>query len=209
MNISYDKPLSWETIGTYYDEKGNYYTVNKCSVKKYFLRGWLEVQIWDRGIHKEQKIYDAHESPENIGLYPDKKGHFFYGEDILLSLRTFQNYHEYFKLKPDERPERPRFIDKNKSVMIGSMWQVFVTENLRYFYYDKDENIQNQYSEEFSPLEKKMITINCLRDTESTHASIANYDSWQAFLYARDEYKKGNKMKPENTVLYQFSIVFF
>ncbi len=186
------KPLAWETIRIYphETEKDGKYIVkefhaDKRKVKQYFLRGWMEVGLWDRGEHRERKIYLPPEKPERLGLSSGKKGQFFYGEDVRFSLEVMRNFQEkYLALKSAQRDLRPRFVNLTHSVTGGTAWQVFVTSELRNYYYDEGETVQNEHSAEFTPVCGKMHTLNCLKKNETGHAVIANYDSWQAFIHA-------------------------
>ncbi len=202
----FDGPLKWEIISDYESsETGKMFSVDKRKVKKYFLSAWLEIRLWDNGSHIEQKICPAPVSLESIGLSSDKAGQFFYGECIQLSIDAMRKYWDsYLRLKPKKRQDRPRFISKKQSVAKGTAWHVFVTPDLRACYYDETKSIQNQHSDEFFPLQEKMITINCPKKTETGHAAIANYDSWQAFLHAlnkKADSEREIKMDSENTLL--------
>ena len=65
------RKLGWETIRTYEHEakiRGRYvlkkFSVEKRKVKKYFLRGWLELGMWDRGLRRKQNAWCVFVSPE-------------------------------------------------------------------------------------------------------------------------------------------------
>lgn len=186
------KPLAWETIRIYSHETekhGKYivreFHVDKRKVKQYFLRGWLEVGLWDRGERKKRKIYPPPENLETLGFCSGKKGQFFYGEDVRFSLDAMRNFQEkYLALKPEQRDSRPRFVNLKHSVTGGTAWQVFVSSELRKYYYDEGETVQNEHSAEFPPVCGEMQTLNCLKKNETGHAVIANYDSWQEFFHA-------------------------
>lgn len=191
--------LGWETIRIYEHETEysvKKFEIEKRRVKRYFLRGWMEVGMWERGLGKKQEIYPAPAGEDA----DEREGMFFYGEPARLSLDAMQNYRNYLNLKPKERPPKPRFINQKLSAAKENTWHVFVTGDLRQYYYEAAEAIQNPHSAKFPPLPKDMTTINCLKNNETGHAAVANYDSWQTFLHALNT-ERGNTMNPENTVL--------
>jgi hypothetical protein len=200
-------PIGWETIRTYLDisENGELrcYEIDKRKVKSLFLRGWLEVGMWDRGSCEKQEILPP---PEEMDGLSGRKDQFIYGESLKFSMDMMRNYwRKYLSLKPSKRSQRPRFADQKQSLTLNDQsWHVFVTSELREFYYGEDKRIDEAHSEQlFFPLPKAMKTINCRKDTEARHAAIANYDSWQTFLSAVNR-EKGEPMNAETTVLGQF-----
>ncbi|QTA83821.1 Uncharacterized protein dnl_62380 [Desulfonema limicola] len=184
--------IAWESIRSYPYKTENgkeiCYNIEKRKVKMCFLMGWLEVRLWDRGQHKIQKVYPPFEKIEDINLPVSSKGQFILKETTQFSMDLMKNYWEiYLNKNHAERRKKPRFLKTEEPVSNGNTWQVFVTSDLRNYYYGEDETIGKSQVKNFFPLQKEMKTINCQRKTETRHAVIANFDSWQAFRHASSQ----------------------
>lgn len=181
-------PIGWETIRIFpYEIQGEeyLYEIEKRTVKKIFLMGWSEVRFWDRGLHKKQEIFSPPEKADIPGVSPDEKDFFFCGETVSFSLDAMRNYAEMYLLrKPEERKSRPRFICQKQSESKGNTWNVYVTADLEKYYYGKGETCGDSPERIFSFMENPMGNIACQKKTETRHAVIANFDSWQTFLHA-------------------------
>ncbi len=183
------KPIGWETIRTfpYKNENGSWcvHEIDKREVRRIFLEGWCETGLWDRGLHKKQETVSPPEKPEDIGISPQEKDFFICGESISFSLDVMRSYAQmHMALNPRQRKNRPRFVRQNLSVSKGSNWYVYVTADLQKYYYSKNAQQDDPGLRKFDPLECLMGIILCQKNTETRHAVIANYDSWQTFLHA-------------------------
>ncbi|MEZ4527119.1 MAG: hypothetical protein R2941_14470 [Desulfobacterales bacterium] len=206
-----NNPIGWETIRTFPCENENgaccLHEIDKREVKRTFLEGWCETGLWDRGLHKRQNMFPPPEQPDAVGISPDEKDFFIRWETVSLSLDMMCNYAKmHMNLNPGQRKDRPRFVRQNMSVSKGANWYVYVTADLQKYYYGKDAEMHDSGFRTVAPLEYPMGIILCQKNTETRHAVIANYDSWQNFLYAFCQHRdqtpkaKGNVMNIENTL---------
>ncbi|KPA09822.1 hypothetical protein MHK_009975, partial [Candidatus Magnetomorum sp. HK-1] len=198
-----EKLSSWKIISQYCHptDNGEYcYQISKRDLKRCFLRGWLEVQMWQRGYDNKQKIYMYNKDCDLMDYQRDfnAMNFFLYGESINFSLDIMHKYHNYLFTKPDKRSLKEKFVDYKKTQTKDTKdWKVFVTPNLSYYYYDNDIRVENKQLDYFPPIKQEMETINFQKKTEPKHMSIANFDSWQTFLNALS-IQRGNNMKTQN-----------
>ncbi len=191
-------PISWEAIRAYPYAQGKKeercYTIGKRRVKTCFLRGWLEVCMWDRGLHQEQIVYLPPDRPEDMDIAPGEKDRFFKGEYTRFSLDLLKGYWtKYLKLNPARRPQKLRLTDPKQSLAKDDFWHVFVSSDLWKYYYGEDEETGSASSAEFPPYPQKMMTVKCPKNTDTRLAVIANFISWQEYL---DSLKWKNKAVP-------------
>ncbi len=204
--------LPWSVIGTYETEEniGDLYqspSEQKRKVKEYFMKGWLEDQLWDAD-SKEQQEEKIPEGCEKIGLFSEDEGYFFWSESVRFSNDSVQKYWEkYRKLKPSQRSQRTRFTDRNFSRTANDdTWHIYVTSEFASFYYDRKTTLKD--SAVYPVIQKEMKTIGCSKKTETVHAVIANYISWQEYLWACRLNRNGKNMKPRNNCLEQMKSLY-
>ena len=184
-----DKKLHWSTISTYEQEilsDGTFnvrsYKADIRTIKRHFLRGWLEVQLWDRGLNRKQIIYEPPEKSEDVGLISSIKDYFFLNETAAFSLSCMKNfYYKYFTLQPFERHSRPRFMLSELSDSDENEWTVFVDQKLFDFYYDSKNIPGLELNTPHNNNYTKVINFN--RRTEAFHAALANFITWQEYLH--------------------------
>jgi len=193
------RKISWSVIGT--KDTGINEKLDKKAiaairkVKEHFLKGWLEIQLWDRGDHKEQKTYSI---PLQLN-FPDR-GQFYYNEPSEISMNDMRRFHQkkFYKGKQSV----PNSLKGSKLLKKSISRYIFVTPDLRDHYYEDEEDTMNIYFQEFPPLQNSMATITCDNKTESRHSKIANYNSWQVYLHAINS-DKGKRMNTKETIFEQ------
>ncbi len=203
--------IGWGEIVKYAHDYGEYpvrfYKEQRRKVKSHFLRGWLEDQLWDFSTAKQQEL----RPPENSGvsgLLHEKQNGFFYGESAEFSADTAGNYwKKYRSLSHRHRSERPRYINPALVSANTSVWYVFVPEELARHYYDRSVKIE--YDLDFPPV-GAMKTVTCAKKTDTEHAVIANYISWQELLRFYESSENGDtKMKPRDNCLERMKKLYY
>ena len=186
--VTDDRELSWSVIGSFeFEYKGSNgdfflktFDSDIANVKKCYLLGWLEYQLWNRGDKKKQLIYKLPKNPEEVSLTKDSKGYFFDKEFISFSIESTKLFlNKYFK--QGSKKKTLSCIDKKSSLFpTEKNWYVFVTHNLLISYLDENPIIKANL------IKKNGIELGGIRFSkkkESDHAAIANYDTWQYFLH--------------------------
>lgn len=190
--------IKWEIIGIFEDEieVGDGWKLYKSEpverreLKKRFLRGWLEDQLWDTG-SKTQTEYE----PESLSAieFSESKGHFFHEEHDRFSRDSVRRCWDCRGLKAKKWRSRPRLTDKKLSTGDGDTWHVYVNEKLALFYYDTKTPIKFYAESPYGA--ERMAAINFLKENETLHAAISNYIEWQRIMNIYNgTYKKNNCM---------------
>ncbi|KPA09888.1 hypothetical protein MHK_009908 [Candidatus Magnetomorum sp. HK-1] len=185
--------LGWECIRHFeyesHDGSISKFSIDKRIIQECFLRGWLEVNLWNRGDQKTQIIY----KPPNSLIENSMSGcrnHFIHGESVTFSFKAMRIYwKKYLSLKPGKR--RKRIVFFTKSHTDDNSWYVYVSPDLWRFYYGKksDEMEEKIYTSQSDILHERK-TIVFRKQNESKHAAISNFDSWQAFIHQNSEGEK-------------------
>jgi len=166
--------ISWSTIGNYYYDNKTIFKINQQYLKQLFLRGWIEVNIF-----KRNNIYT--DIPEWVNQkYFDN--FFILNENINFSKEVFYNFiYNFLLIKPKKRKKKIKLF-KTTKINQELNWYVFVSPELRYYYYGNVTTIKNNLknNNEIGDL----VTITFSKKNESMSAAMANFESWQNFLHA-------------------------
>jgi hypothetical protein len=186
-NETEDKEINkfgWEIIKEY-EETGS--SLSEDQVRFFYLRGFLECQLWLQGGKKEQKIYPV---PEVKDLSMEEKDQYLHEEPLQFSLDSMKKYWEKFQNKhPDKRPktlhlfEWVRSSEGKKPDILNVYARPYLVES--YFVEGKGKNVVA--SRTFSFHQGEMRAITCRTDNNSSHAGIINYISWQDYLHSKKE----------------------
>ncbi|KPA09442.1 hypothetical protein MHK_010358 [Candidatus Magnetomorum sp. HK-1] len=194
-----DKILPWTVIGTYEDHLSTKkFLADPRHVKKLFLQGWMEVQAWKRGGEKKQVFY---ETPNVKEAHIKHNGQFIKDESTFFSIDCMKNFFtKYLKFKSKKRQKKRHYMKLKHSISSESHWYVFVSQLLWKYYYDHPEKVKDYATDTFTPINEKMTTLKLSKKFESTHATIANFDSWQFFLDQLNT-KEGDIMTNQSSIL--------
>ena len=197
--------LGWECIRNFEYEAPNgsitKRTIEKRLIQSCFLRGYLEVNFWNRGDQKKQIIY---KSPPSIieNSMSDCFHQFIYEESVEFSYKAMKKFwKKYLNVKPGKR-KRIVFFQGGRSKT--KEWHVFVIPELWTYYYGKKaESMKNKTYVNPSQSLPGSRSIRFEKVNESKHAAIANFDSWQTFIHVH--YTGDKSMK--NTILGCFQML--
>jgi len=204
------KLFSWENCRNYFhtDRKGKYhFEISKRDFKRCFLRGWLEVQMWEHGNsdHQVHYLVDDNFGANQINQILKNNDVFIDNESINFSILIMKNYQK-FLLGHLADKKQYRFVNFKESVTLSdNNWSVWVSPKLFYYYYGDDSRLIMSKARTIffsSNMFMEMKPIICAKKTETRHMVIANYISWQDFLHIFQT-EKGDSM-PINTVLTKF-----
>ena len=169
--------ITWKTISNFEDCPNMKKIETEIrNVKKYFLKGWLELQLWICGDQKEQIVFKPQKKYYNTT--------FLFDESDDLSFYAFDKFYKDFKSNNYTRkylkPKKSKNLDNNN-------WQVFVTELLHEYYSDR-EAIDSNNNAVLHIMKKLCFS----KKHEAFHAAIANFISMQLYLYVINNNKGSN-----------------
>ena len=180
--------ISFEDIKAQLHEEAGRPNWEKRTVKKLFLIGWLEDNLWRRGNEKKQIVYPLEKHRKDLDFRI--VGQFLYGETTEFSIEGSINYGKKYFGQPQPRS----IFNRKKCRFSNTDLFVFVTPDLRYFYYGDSPPTEKVFEDVFEPIESEIMSVKCMQCTMHTikflqtneahhHASIANFDSWQNLLH--------------------------
>jgi len=181
--------ISWDVIGIYEDEDFNnggmkiFIGPDKRQLQKMFLKAALDLRLWIMG-NKNKQIIRFINSLDEIGSNKNVLKSFFNNESIEFSFITYENFLErYLLIKPENRNQKLRIIPTRLSQNKKSKeWNVFCPLDLKSWYCGTNGKPAEEFSIEINGY-GAMSNINFSNDGYATHASIANFISWQDFLH--------------------------
>ena len=193
--------ISWETIRTFPYETDEYgercYEIDRKAIKKFFLLGWLEVNFWYMGANKTQVIHQL-DDISTVKFSSDEMNQFVENEYISFSICAMEKFNNnYLIVRPKHRK---KILMPKDSVSNGKTWNVFVSSDLKKYYFGEDERVTYSNCVYFEPMKNEMDLIKFSKNNESIHAMISNFNSWQAYLHVVKS-KEDNQMTKSNTFI--------
>ncbi|KPA12685.1 hypothetical protein MHK_007108 [Candidatus Magnetomorum sp. HK-1] len=194
--------LPWETIRTfpyYSDEYGERcYEINRRTIKKFCLLGWMEVNLWYIGANKAQVIHQPDNISTTLKISSDTMNQFIENEYTSYSICAMEKFLDnYLCIRPKKRK---KILMPKTYVSHGKTWNVFVSSDLKKFYFGEDERISYTNPVCFEPMINEMDIIQFPKNNESIHAMIANFNSWQTYLHVFKS-KEDNQMTKNSTFI--------
>ena len=198
LNIN---PLNWSSILVFEDENKDpcrEYEIELRAGKKLFLKGWLEVDLWDMGNCETQFYYSKPQNASDIGLTSDSQGYFILSQEYIFSISVMDVFlNKYISTNKGGNI----FTNKLKEHLLednDDKWHLLVNHDIIQYYFDHNEKVSEMGEYKIpEKLDNDWGVISFRKDNQALHAAIANCISWQNFLSKL----KGDNMGKKDKIL--------